>query len=214
MARSGEKVYQTFRNLWDGFWVIWLAQVFWLLLCLPVLTIPLAYAGLYTSAHAVAFGESTTWKTFFGGIKAKWKPALIWSLFNLLVIGVLVFYIWFFTNNVIGLPANTQNALLVIAIVFLVLWFFLNQFTFPFMMAQEKPSYKQALRNSLVLFLKWPGMTFVFTVLILCVFALSFAFRFFWVICAASLPAFLACSCVRYATDEVLHRTNEDQSNS
>lgn len=211
MASSGEKVLHTFKRLWDGFWVIWLAQIFWLLLCLPIVTIPLAFAGLYSSAHAVAFGESTTWKTFFEGAKAKWKPALAWSLINLLVFGVLVFYIWFFSQNASGLPANTVNILLVVAIVVLVMWFLLNQFTFPFMLAQEKPSYKQALRNSLVLFLKWPGMTFVFTVLILCVFALAFAFRFFWVVFATSLPAFLACSCVKYATDETLPHREEEQ---
>ncbi|MEA5077224.1 MAG: DUF624 domain-containing protein [Anaerolineaceae bacterium] len=214
MATSGERVYQTFRNLWDGFWVIWLAQVLWLLLCLPVVTIPLAFLGLYTCADAVAFGESTSWKTFFSKFKEKWKPALVWSLINLVVMGIFAFYIWFFTQNSVGLSGTAASVLQVTAISILVFWFLLNQFTFPFLLAQEKPSYKQALRNSLVLFIKWPGMTFAFTVLILCVFALALAFRFFWVIFAASLPAFLASSCVKFVTEEIKPKAAEDQLNS
>jgi len=182
MARSGEKVLKTFKALWDSFWVVWLAQLFWLLLCLPILTIPLAFTGLYSATYAAATGAATTWKTFFEGIKKNLKPGLIWSLINLLVFFVLGFYLWFVTHQSMLFSPQVSTVFQVIIIVLLVIWFLLNQYTFPFLLAQEKPSYRQALRNSLVLFLKWPGMALSFSVLILCVFALALAFRFFWVI--------------------------------
>lgn len=213
MARSGEKVLKTFKALWDSFWVVWLAQLFWLLLCLPILTIPLAFTGLYSATYAAATGAATTWKTFFEGIKKNFKPGLIWSLINLLVFFVLGFYLWFVTHQSMLFSPQVSTVFQVIIIVLLVIWFLLNQYTFPFLLAQEKPSYRQALRNSLVLFLKWPGMALSFSVLILCVFALALAFRFFWVIFAISLPAFLAASCVNFAVDEI-NGTLEVQTNA
>jgi uncharacterized membrane protein YesL len=208
MASAGEKVYATFRNAWDSFWVIWLAQVFWLLLCLPVITIPLAFAGLYTSVHAVVDGETATWNTFFKGIKSHYMPAIRWSLVNLAVVAVLVFYIWFSSTQLPDL-AEIGRIIEVLSVVLLVLWFLVNQYTFPFMLAQEKPSYFQALRNSFVMFIKWPGLTFSFTILIVCILALAIAFRFLWVIFAASLPAFLACSCVKYVTEDMSASLNK-----
>jgi hypothetical protein len=212
MAHSGEKVLKTFKALWDGFWVVWLAQVFWLLLCLPVVTFPLAFTGMYSATYAAATGESTTWKTFFEGIKKNFKPGVTWSLVNLLVCAVLGFYLWFVSSQSSLFESTTARVLQVILIAVLIFWFLLNQYTFPFLLAQEKPSYRQALRNSLVLFLKWPGMSFAFSVLILCVLALSLAFRFFWVIFAVSLPAFLAASCVKYAVEEI-PGVSDQQSN-
>jgi len=204
MEKIEKYIHDTFLNAWDGFWVIWLSQLLWLIFSIPIITMPLAFAGMYSSVHAVAMGESTTWKTFFEGIKSHFKLAVRWSLINLIVIGVLAFYIWFFSSNPYAFPRDLSNAIEVLAVTILAMWLLTNQFTFPFMLVQEKPSMLQALRNSLVMFLKWPAMTFGFTVLILCSFVLAFAFRFFWVIFSASMPAFLACSCVKYAMEEAL----------
>ncbi len=76
-------------------------------------------------------------------------------------------------------------------------------FTFPFMLEQTKPSYLNALRNSAVLFLKWPGQALGFTFINLVVIGLSVWLRFPWLIFGASLPALMSCLCVMDIVDQV-----------
>jgi hypothetical protein len=71
------------------------------------------------------------------------------------------------------------------------------------MLAQEKPSYLNALRNSAVLFLKWPGQAVGFTLFNLVVIVLSLWLRFPWLVFGASLPALMACVCVKDIVDQV-----------
>jgi len=199
MARAGRLIYDGFLLMWDGFWIVWLSNLFWLALLIPVITIPLAFAGLYTCAHGLAHGESLEWQSFFTGIKKYFGASLRWSGANLLVFFVLTFYIWFFSfrgNN----PTDVwRNVFIVLAL----LWSALNMYTFPFMLVQQKPSYLNALRNSAILFLKWPGQALGFTLFILLVIGLSLWLRFPWLVFGASLPALMSCLCVKDIVDQV-----------
>ncbi len=199
MRKAGQDLYKAFLTAWDGFWIVWLADVFFLGTCLFVVTIPLAFAGLFHTMRELAYGEPVDWKTFFVGIKKRVWAGYRWFFFNLLVGGLLVFYMWFFSaaradwgTIISGIPAGV-----------LVLWLLLNLFTLPMMMEQVKPSYLQALRNSLVFFLKWPGYTFGFTLVMVAILALSIWLRFPIAILGASLPALLACTCIMNKTEEI-----------
>ncbi len=205
MDKAGRLIYQGLLTAWDGFWMIWLSDVLWLVFCLPVITIPLAFAGLYACANGLACGESLDWKTFFVGMKRNLGISLRWSGYNLLVILLLVFYIWFFSSAGRSLFRSGSEVLIYIPVFLIFLWWLINLYTFPFMLAQEKPSYPQALRNSLVLFLKWPGLTLGVTLFIILIFVLSTLLRFPWVVLGASLPAVLACFCVKYGIAQTLH---------
>ena len=83
------------------------------------------------------------------------------------------------------------------------LWWVLNMYTFPFMLVQTEPSYLNALRNSVVLFIKWPGQALGFTLFNLLVIGLSLWSRFPWLVFGASLPALMACLCVKDIVDRV-----------
>ena len=76
--------------------------------------------------------------------------------------------------------------------VILLAWLVLNFTTFPLMLMQVKPGYFQALRNSVALFLKWPGGSLVFALLNLAIIALSLWLRFPWLLFGASLPALMS----------------------
>ena len=202
MDKAGRLLYQGLIAAWDGFWVVWLSDVFWLVLLLPLVTAPLGFAGLYECAHGLANGTSITWRTFFGGIRRHWGAAYRWALFNLGLIVLLVFYVWFATSGKVNLTTLTGSLLTGIPLGLVVLWLVINQFTFPFMLIQAKPSYLNALRNSLVIFVKWPGVTLGFSLFNLAVIALSLWLRFPWVVCGASLPALMACLCVKYTVEQ------------
>jgi hypothetical protein len=204
MVKAGRLIHQGLLVAWDGFWIVWLSDVLWLLFCLPIITIPFAFAGLYTCAYGLAYGESLDWKSFFSGMKRYLGASLRWTGFNALVILVLVFYFWFFSSTGRSLIPAGGEFLIDIPVVLIFLWCIINLYTFPFMLAQQKPSYIQALRNSLVLFLKWPGIALGFTLFNLVVITLSILLRFPWVVLGASLPALLACVCVKYVIAQTL----------
>ena len=198
MKKAGADLYKAFFIAWDGFWVVFLADLFWLLLSIFVITFPAACAGLFYTMRELAYGESVDWKTFFVGVKKYFWASYRWFGFNLLVGGLLVFYMWFFSaakadwgQVISGIPAGV-----------LVLWGLLNIFTFPMMMEQVKPSYFQALRNSLVFFMKWPGYTFGFLLVIVIILGLSIWLLFPFAVLGASLPAFFACVCIMNKTEE------------
>lgn len=200
-------IYDGFFVMWDGFWMVWLSNLFWLALMIPVITIPLAFAGLYASAHGIVHGESLEWTSFFTGIKKHFAASLRWTGANLFVFAVLLFYVWFFSYRENDL-VDSWRRLGSFAVIVALLWWCLNMFTFPFMLVQEKPSYRNALRNAIVLFLKWPGQAMGFVLFNLVVIALSVWLRFPWLVFGASLPALMACICVK----DIVHQVKEPVS--
>ena len=204
MAQAGRLIYKGFLIAWDGFWMLWLSNLFWLVLCLPVVTAPLAFAGLYTCAHGLAYGESLEWKSFFAGIKQHFAASLRWSGANLLVFFTLAFYAWYFSTDKSSL-ARSLSSFSVFPLVLGLLWWIVNMYTFPFMLVQEKPSYLNALRNSLVMFLKCPGIAFGFTLFNAGIFAISLWLRFPWLVLSASLPALMACLCVKDIVEQTVN---------
>jgi uncharacterized protein YjeT (DUF2065 family) len=202
VARAGRLIYDGFLVMWDGFWMVWLSNLFWLALMIPVITIPLAFAGLYACAHGIVYGESLEWRSFFRGIKKNFNASLRWTGANVFVLGIFVFYIWFFSYRINNL-ADAWRGLGSFFIGLALLWWGLNMFTFPFMLVQAKPSYLNALRNSAVLFLKWPGQAWGFTLFNFVVIGLSLWLRFPWLIFGASLPALMACLCVKDVIEQL-----------
>lgn len=207
MKNIGREIYTALLSAWDGCWTVWIANLFWLLFCLPVVTMPLAFAGLYHTMRELAYGESVTWKTFFEGIQLRWKIGLRWVTFNLLVIFVLSFYTWFFSVSKGDFGALWGSLFSGLPVGLLAGWGLMNAFTFPLMLEQEKPSYSQALKNSLVMVVKWPAFWLGFGLCILGVLMLSFWLRFPWLVCGASLPAFLGCVAVKNKVAETLKTT-------
>jgi hypothetical protein len=202
LARAGRLIYDGFLIMWDGFWMVWLSNLFWLLLLIPVVTIPLAFAGLYACAHGIVHGESVGWQSFFAGIKKHFGASLRWTVTNLFVLFLLGFYAWFFATQSAA-AAGRSSTWVGISLALALLWWILNMYTFPFMLVQAKPSYRDALRNSAVLFIKWPGQALGFSLFNLLVIGLSLWLRFPWLVFGASLPALMSCLCVKDIVDQV-----------
>jgi len=202
LAKAGRLIYDGILLMWDGFWMVWLSNLFWLVLLIPVVTIPLAFAGLYTCAHGMVHGESLGWQSFFVGIKKHLGTSLRWTIVNIFVLFLVGFYTWFFATQSEA-AAGRSSTLVGISLALAFLWWVLNMYTFPFMLVQTEPSYLNALRNSVVLFIKWPGQALGFTLFNLLVIGLSLWSRFPWLVFGASLPALMACLCVKDIVDRV-----------
>lgn len=201
MRNLGKIMYSGLLTAWDGFWIVWLAEILWFALCLPVITAPLAFTGLYYTMHELANGESVDWKTFFEGIKRYFWAGVRWFLFNLLVVFVMAFYFLFFSSS--GLAGDLKQALSGVPAGLLIVWAIINAFTFPLMLEQDKPTYLTALRNSLVFYLKWPIYTLAFILFNAAVIALSIWLQVPALILTGSLTALMACVCVKNKVDEM-----------
>ena len=67
-----------------------LANLLWVLLSLPIITIPLATAGLFATLAPWGRGKpSEVFRDFFGGIKDHWRNALLIGLIDVLVGGLI-----------------------------------------------------------------------------------------------------------------------------
>jgi len=209
MLSAGKKLWYGILTAWDGFWSLWLANIFWLLLCLPIITMPLAFTGLYFSMHELANGESMEWSTFFAGIRQHFWLGMRWFAFTFTVILLLIFYF-----NYLGTASANSNepwldAAAGIPLGLLILWLILNTFTFPLMLEQQKPSFLAALRSSVAFYLKWPGCTLAFVLFNAAVIALCTWLYIPWLILGASLTALMANMYVRDRIEEVTKRVTD-----
>jgi hypothetical protein len=176
-------ILQSLRDWWDEWFNILVVGVVWLLCWLTVLLGPPATLGLYHVAHALAHGESLGLSGLFAGGRRYFFTSWRWALVNLAAIIVLfvnfVFYgqvdaVWgvFLQGLFIGLG---------------VLWWVVQFFTLPYLMEQEQPQLRLALRNGLLTVLASPGYTLV----LVGVAALIIAFSLLLV-----MPLFLGIPCL------------------
>jgi hypothetical protein len=186
---AGQMIYKALILAWDGAWVVWLSELLWLVLSLFIITAPAAAGGMYYTMKELAYGESIDWKTFFRGVKKCFWASYRWAGFNLIAVGLLVFYAWFFSAAI----ADWGQLLSGIPLGLFTLWAVTQTFTFPLMLEQEKPSYRSALRNSLVIFLKWPGYALGIVLFNAVILGLSIWLRFPWGFLTFSLTALVAC---------------------
>jgi uncharacterized membrane protein YesL len=67
-----------------------LANLFWVLLSLPVITMPLATAGLFAALAPWGRGKpSEVFRDFFGGIKDHWRGAMVIGVIDVLLGGLI-----------------------------------------------------------------------------------------------------------------------------
>jgi hypothetical protein len=201
MRKQLKIVWNGLLNAYDAAFMIVIANVFAIVFCLPVITTPLAVAGLFYTNFQLASGESVDWKTFFEGIKRYWWPAIRWTVINAVVLFSLRFYFYLF----IAREEIWASALLGLTMGVMAIWILLQAFTFPMMLEQEKPGFFMALRNSLIFYMRWPGYSFSFLLPILVLAIASLFFPPLWIFISISLIAYLGSYAVHFRIDSDRH---------
>jgi hypothetical protein len=164
------------------------SNVLWILLILPIITIPPAFAGLYYATLQQVHNKSVTRQKFFEGFRKYLRPSYGWFFSNVVVIGILLLNI----NLSIRFPQLWWLQLLRgVYLVLLVVWLLLQFYTFPLLIQQEKPRLGLALRNSAVLWLKHSIFSLLLSIVII-VFCVVSIFLFpLWFVISGSLIAYL-----------------------
>jgi uncharacterized membrane protein YesL len=130
---------------------IW-ANALWILLTLPVLTAPAAWAGLCRMSYYAYRTPSITFQEFWAGFRAHWKGGIVLSLIGCLVVMINIV-------NLLGYTRDTSLQGMVMRIAWtltLVSWFGIQLIAFPMLNAMKQPTLWGAYRNAAVLVFRSP----------------------------------------------------------
>jgi len=188
-------------NAYDAAFSIVLSNIFFIVLSIPVITLPLAVAGVYYTNYQIASGESVDWKTFFVGIKRCWWAGIRWTVVNGVVIFSLIFYFFFFLTRV----EFWATALVGLILGILAFWVLIQFLLFPMMLIQEKQAYLLALRNTMIFIMHWPGFSFTFLFSIIVLVVASMFFPPLWIFLSIGLVAYLGSYAVYYRIESDRH---------
>ena len=185
-------------NAYDAGWELVLINMLWFILSFPIITLPITMAGMAYYTHELAHGESISWKDFFIGIKKFFWPSMRYLLANLTFLFLVLFYLRLF-----GALNNSLTPIITGLIYgFAVTWLLLIPFVLPLMIEQEKPSLRTAFKNTIIMYLKWPGITIIVMILFYVLAIGSSYFLIPWVFITASLCSFLFAYVVMVKAEE------------
>jgi len=140
------------RSIWstyDHIGLLVLANLLWVVLCLPVVTAPAATAGLFHLAREVARGKSPSLRDFFVGFRTRFLPAFKVGLVELAALLVLWVNIDFYSHMRGG--AVIPGMILAAAMVWVAAFFLLmHAHLYPLLVGGES-SLRQLLRKSALL---------------------------------------------------------------
>lgn len=164
------------------------SNIYFVLMLLPIITIPPAFGGLNYAASQLVINEPVNRQTFFEGFKKYFQTSYVWFFTNVIVVGILLFNI--------DLSIQSHQVLWLqylkgIYWVFLGVWMLLQIYTFPLMIQQEKPRFILALRNSAILWFKHTLFSLLLSMVIIILVAASSYLFPLWFVITASLIAYL-----------------------
>lgn len=170
-------------------------NLLWVLLTLPVVTAPGAIAGLFYTTNKLVKNEPINSGTFFEGFRKYFWMSWLWTLLNIVVF--IIGYINFvFYQNIDG-SITKWGVGIVLGLG--INWSMLQLYIFPLLIEQRDKRLLAAVRNSVVLFLRHPGPTYLTTaVLFLVAFISIWLFGIPWLIFLGGLCAYLITTTLLY----------------
>ena len=152
-ARAADLLRPAFkRSIWstyDHIGLLVLANLLWVVLCLPVVTAPAATAGLFHLARQIARGKDVSLRDFFVGFRGRFFPALKVGLVDLAALLVLWVNIDFYSHMRGG--AVIPGMILAAAMVWVAAFFLLMHVHLYPLLAGGESSLRQLLRKSALL---------------------------------------------------------------
>jgi hypothetical protein len=127
-----------------------------ILLTMTVVLAPIAYFGLLQVTTDLSHGLRTGLAGFWAAFKQHWKPALVWGLGSLGLLGPLGLGFWYFAIN----PATFSLAGLILCGLGFLVFFTLSQLTAACFFLQEPQTLSLALKNAWASLLLHPGYLF------------------------------------------------------
>jgi len=147
-----------------------------------------ATGGLFYAANQMAHGEGGGPLDYWEGVRTYLWPSYRWMLMNIAVAFLFSVNVWFYGNAPWSIAPYIQVAFIVGA----AFWATIQMYTFPFLIEQEQPSLKTALRNSFLAVARFPLRSFGLLLLIVAIVLVStYLYFVLWVVITISLMAYL-----------------------
>ncbi len=186
-------LWQAIRDFYDEMFVMVGANLLWVVMAIPVVTIPLGNAGMMYLTNQIAHHKSIEFRMFFQGIKEYWAKSYLLALLN--VLAAVLFYanMRFYGQ----MNASWASVIQGLFVGLFVIWCLIQIYVFPMLMEQQEPRLLLALRNAAFLAFASPIPTIVLAVLLIVVAALCIGLAFLFavammaVICLAANGAVL-----------------------
>ena len=143
-------------DLYDELFLLVGVGVLWMVLCVPVITIVTASAGLYYVTYHLVRGEEVEFRLFWIGFRRyllrSWQVLLPATVVTL----VIVANIYFYTTQFNGW---FQGFMVSMSIWALVSWLGVQVYTFPLLIHQENVHALMIFRNAILITLRHPLLT-------------------------------------------------------
>lgn len=175
----------------QGYIYIW-ANLAWILLSLPLVTAPAAWAGLVRLSYHAQSSPSAEFEQFWLGFREHLKRGVALALINAVVIIVNVTNLLAY-RNAAGLQADFVRLVWILA---LVVWGTLQFYAFPLYYAMEKPSLMGAFRNAAVMILLNPLFTLAVLIVTILLIAISTILPAAWLLLTGGALASIASGAV------------------
>lgn len=180
----------------DEWWIAYyrsidliLLNLIWFVASVPIITAVPALGALFYATHQMAHTGTGNWRNFVEGFRQYFWMSWRWGAINAVVLGVFVLSLWFYGQ----IDTPWAGGIRFIVIGLLIIWIELQLFTFPLLLEQADQRFIIALRNSVVLFLRYPGTTLNASLLIAVVVLPSlFILPPLWIFISASLCTYLS----------------------
>lgn len=175
-----------------GYQYIW-ANVFWIVLSLPLITAPAAFAGLARFSYLAHRQATVSMDEFWQGFRENIRRGALIGVLNVVVVVVNV-------GNLLAYQTSDGAGVVVLRVIWLVAligWFAVQLYVWPLLYAMEQPSLKGAYRNAGVMLLLNPLFTLGVWLVCAVVIGFSAAFPVAWILLTGSTLAAIANSAVQ-----------------
>jgi len=175
-------------DAWDALIPLVGLNIIWFVLAAFVVTAIPAFGGLYYAANRIAHGETAGFGTFFEGFKKHFWTSWKWGLFTLLMYSLLLMNVWFY-GQFDGIGFLILQSLFASSIL---IFTCMQIYTYPFLLEQDHPSLKIALKNSFAAFVRFMGRTLAMLFCIIILSAISVFLPPLWILISMSVILYFA----------------------
>lgn len=189
MQEAWRVVRAALRDTWSDLLTTAVVNLLWLGLTLPVVTAPPATLALFGVGNRLAHGEPTDVRDFWSAFRRHFHLGWRWGLLQLAVLPVLIGDLILTGRLGGGSAAGRLAQGFYLAV--LAAWLLLQLYTLAFLLEQEEPRLRTALRNGMVMVGQNPLFSLTLGVLLLALLAVGVLF-FFVTIAAGGLFLALA----------------------
>ncbi len=171
-----------------GYIYVW-GNLLWLMLSLPIVTAPAAWAGLIRLSRTAQTAPSVNLDEFWQGFRDNLRRGFVLGVLNLVVVGINVVNLAAYWTQ----PGVGATVLRWVWLLALLVWFSIQLYLWPLFYEMKEPTLRGAFRNAAVMVYLNPLFTLGLWLVILPLVILStFLFAVAWILITGGLLAAIA----------------------